>query len=52
MQLGLRAYIKEKERILNQIKARREACLLELEQLESEIGMTTQGEVIKAFQRL
>ncbi|XP_071796952.1 uncharacterized protein [Asterias amurensis] len=50
--LGLRAYIKEKERILNQIKARREACLLELEQLESEIGMTTQGEVMKAFQRL
>ncbi|XP_038068159.1 uncharacterized protein LOC119737693 [Patiria miniata] len=50
--LGLRAYIKEKEEILKQIKARREACLLELERLESEVGMTMQSQVLQVFKRL
>ncbi|XP_022108421.1 uncharacterized protein LOC110988839 isoform X2 [Acanthaster planci] len=49
---GLRAYIKEKEAILNQIRARREACMMELERLESEVGMTMQSQVLQAFRRL
>ncbi|XP_071813381.1 uncharacterized protein [Apostichopus japonicus] len=36
---GLRAYLREKERIIRRIRERRERCLEELEELEEEFGI-------------
>ncbi|XP_041473807.1 uncharacterized protein LOC121422705 [Lytechinus variegatus] len=40
---GLRQYIREREHVLAKIKARREACLIELAKLENSLGLGDQA---------
>ena len=52
--MGLRAFIREREEVISKIKARREACVAELDSmaLEADVGMTMQKEVLEAFKNL
>ncbi|XP_072027767.1 uncharacterized protein [Amphiura filiformis] len=51
---GLRAFIREREEVISKIKARREACIAELDSMaiEADLGMTMQKEVLEAIKNM